>query len=228
MVESTARAGRPASGPRSSGSVHRHGARNSRSWTIGTRSLPQAAARTRVQIDPQTTRIGEPAENRWRTAAISSSSLTAPATIVAVLAVRPAAAHGGLLALARRSHGSERSPVHQARSTTDEFVKQLSQLTVPLLIMSCEHDPLNQPDWDTNFQKIVPGSRVHRFMHSAHEPQSEETEEFNRVLGGGIVQGIVGDDEAFALTLAIGIAVIYAGFLVAEGRRTNRTAAATL
>jgi pimeloyl-ACP methyl ester carboxylesterase len=75
-----------------------------------------------------------------------------------------------------------RSPVHQARSTTDEFVKQLSQLTVPLLIMSCEHDPLNQPDWDTNFQKIVPGSKVHRFMNSAHEPQSEETEEFNRVL----------------------------------------------
>jgi pimeloyl-ACP methyl ester carboxylesterase len=75
-----------------------------------------------------------------------------------------------------------RSPVHQARSTTDEFVKQLSQLTVPLLIMSCEHDPLNQPDWDTHFQKIVPGSKVYRFMHSAHEPQSEETEEFNRVL----------------------------------------------
>ena len=48
--------------------------------------------------------------------------------------------------------------------------------------MSCEHDPLNQKDWDVNFQKIVPGSKVHRFMHSAHEPQIEETEEFNRVL----------------------------------------------
>lgn len=34
---------------------------------------------------------------------------------------------------------------------------------------------------------------------------------------GGLVQGLVGDDEAFALTLAVGIAVIYAGFLVAEG-----------
>ena len=75
-----------------------------------------------------------------------------------------------------------RSPVHQARSTTEEFVKQLSRLAIPLLIMSCEHDPLNQSDWDVNFQKIVPGSRVHRFMHSAHEPQIEETEEFNRVL----------------------------------------------
>jgi len=75
-----------------------------------------------------------------------------------------------------------RSPVHQARSTTEEFVNHLSQLKIPLLIMSCEHDPLNQRDWDVNFQKIVPGSKVHRFMHSAHEPQIEETEEFNRVL----------------------------------------------
>lgn len=75
-----------------------------------------------------------------------------------------------------------RSPAHQVRSTTEEFVKQLSQLTIPLLIMSCEHDPLNQSDWDVNFQKIVPGSKVHRFMHSAHEPQIEETDEFNRVL----------------------------------------------
>jgi pimeloyl-ACP methyl ester carboxylesterase len=48
--------------------------------------------------------------------------------------------------------------------------------------MSCEHDPLNQREWDINFQKIVPGSRVHRFKHSAHEPQIEEGEEFNRVL----------------------------------------------
>jgi 2-hydroxymuconate-semialdehyde hydrolase len=75
-----------------------------------------------------------------------------------------------------------RSPAHQVRSTTEEFVKQLSQLDIPLLIMSCEHDPLNQRDWDVNFQKIVPGSKVYRFMHSAHEPQIEETNEFNRVL----------------------------------------------
>jgi 2-hydroxymuconate-semialdehyde hydrolase len=75
-----------------------------------------------------------------------------------------------------------RSPAHQARSTTEQFVNQLSQLTVPLLIMSCAHDPLNHNDWDVKFQQIVPGSKVHRFKHSAHEPQIEETEEFNRVL----------------------------------------------
>jgi hypothetical protein len=36
---------------------------------------------------------------------------------------------------------------------------------------------------------------------------------------GGLVQGIVGHDEAFTLSLAVGITVIYAGFLTAEGRR---------
>ena len=75
-----------------------------------------------------------------------------------------------------------RSPIHQVRSTTDDFVRALGTLTVPLLIMSCEHDPLNQPDWDVNFQKLVPGSLVHRFRHSAHEPQIEEADEFNRVV----------------------------------------------
>ena len=75
-----------------------------------------------------------------------------------------------------------RSPAHQVRSTTEEFVKQLARLTTPLLIMSCDHDPLNQSDWEVNFQKIVSGSRVYRFKRSAHEPQIEETEEFNRVL----------------------------------------------
>ena len=40
--------------------------------------------------------------------------------------------------------------------------------------------------------------------------------------GGGILQGAVGEDEAFTITLAAGIAVIYAGFLVAEGRRPAR------
>ncbi len=75
-----------------------------------------------------------------------------------------------------------RSPAHQARSTTEEFIKKLSQIQIPLLIMSCEHDPLNQRDWDVNFQKLIPGSKIHRFMHSAHEPQIEETNEFNRIL----------------------------------------------
>jgi pimeloyl-ACP methyl ester carboxylesterase len=75
-----------------------------------------------------------------------------------------------------------RSPAHQARSTTEEFVRKLARLTTPLLLMSCAHDPLNQKDWDGQFQKIVPGSKIHRFGHSAHEPQIEECEEFNRVL----------------------------------------------
>jgi hypothetical protein len=34
---------------------------------------------------------------------------------------------------------------------------------------------------------------------------------------GGLVQGVIGHDEAFALSLAIGISVIYAGFVVASG-----------
>jgi len=33
---------------------------------------------------------------------------------------------------------------------------------------------------------------------------------------GGLIQGIAGKDEAFVLSLAVGIAVIYAGFLVAS------------
>jgi hypothetical protein len=36
---------------------------------------------------------------------------------------------------------------------------------------------------------------------------------------GGLWQGLVGSDEAFAMTLAVGIAVIYAGFAVASGVR---------
>jgi pimeloyl-ACP methyl ester carboxylesterase len=75
-----------------------------------------------------------------------------------------------------------RSPVHQTRSTTDEFKNKLSRLSIPLLIASREHDSLNQKDWDVQFQKIVPGAKVHRFMNSSHEPQIEETDESNRVL----------------------------------------------
>jgi 2-hydroxymuconate-semialdehyde hydrolase len=82
-----------------------------------------------------------------------------------------------------------RSPAHQARSSTDEFVRKLSQVKIPLLIISCQHDPLNQRDWDVNFQKIVPDSRVHRFMNSAHEPQIEESAEFNRVLTEFLLAG---------------------------------------
>ncbi len=43
---------------------------------------------------------------------------------------------------------------------------------------------------------------------------------------GGLLQGVVGSDEAFALTLAIGIAVIYAGFAVASGARSASPAGA--
>jgi hypothetical protein len=44
---------------------------------------------------------------------------------------------------------------------------------------------------------------------------------------GGLVQGLVGHDEAFTLSLAIGITVIYVGFLVAEGRRVRTVNALT-
>ncbi len=40
---------------------------------------------------------------------------------------------------------------------------------------------------------------------------------------GGLVQGLVGHDEAFSLSLAVGIAVIYAGFVVSEGRSSRRS-----
>lgn len=35
---------------------------------------------------------------------------------------------------------------------------------------------------------------------------------------GGLVQGIVGHDEAFALSLAVGVSIIYMGFVLASGR----------
>jgi hypothetical protein len=36
---------------------------------------------------------------------------------------------------------------------------------------------------------------------------------------GGLVQGAVGHDEAFALSLAVGISIVYSGFVLASGRR---------
>jgi hypothetical protein len=47
---------------------------------------------------------------------------------------------------------------------------------------------------------------------------------------GGLVQGIVGHDEAFALSLAIGISVIYSGFLVStyEPRAVTVAPASTI
>ena len=75
-----------------------------------------------------------------------------------------------------------RGPGHQSRASVQEFVKKLSSLRIPILIISCEHDFLNQKDWDVRLQKIIHGSEIHRFKHSAHEPQIEEAEEFNRVV----------------------------------------------
>jgi hypothetical protein len=36
---------------------------------------------------------------------------------------------------------------------------------------------------------------------------------------GGLVQGAVGHDEAFALSLAVGISIVYSGFVLASGRQ---------
>jgi hypothetical protein len=41
---------------------------------------------------------------------------------------------------------------------------------------------------------------------------------------GGLIQGVAGKDEAFVITLASGILVIYAGFLVAAGAGARRDA----
>jgi hypothetical protein len=42
---------------------------------------------------------------------------------------------------------------------------------------------------------------------------------------GGLIQGIAGKDEAFVLSLAVGISVIYSGFLVAARASGARAAA---
>jgi hypothetical protein len=42
------------------------------------------------------------------------------------------------------------------------------------------------------------------------------------LASGGLVQGVVGHDEAFTLSLAAGISVIYAGFLVAGSAARSR------
>ena len=56
-----------------------------------------------------------------------------------------------------------RSPVHQTRATTEEFVKQLAQVKIPLLIMSCEHDPLISVTGTSTFKK---SSQARRFTDS--------------------------------------------------------------
>jgi hypothetical protein len=39
------------------------------------------------------------------------------------------------------------------------------------------------------------------------------------LASGGLLQGVVGQDESFVISLAVGISVIYAGFVVASGGR---------
>jgi hypothetical protein len=45
---------------------------------------------------------------------------------------------------------------------------------------------------------------------------------------GGLIQGFAGKDEAFVITLATGIVVIYIGFLVASGAGARRAAPASV
>ncbi len=67
----------------------------------------------------------------------------------------------------------------------------------------------------------------YRYARARDEPRSARLAAANGLIAlgtlvlssGGLVQGAIGHDEAFTLSLAVGITVIYAGFLVAEGRR---------
>lgn len=75
-----------------------------------------------------------------------------------------------------------RRPGYERGTSTDAFLERLRRVDVPLLIMACDHDSLNQSDWDEKLKDIVPGAQAHRFHQSAHEPQIEEPETFNRIL----------------------------------------------
>ncbi len=69
-----------------------------------------------------------------------------------------------------------------------------------------------------------------RYSRARTEPGNAQLAAANAVIAvgtlllsaGGLVQGIVGEDEAFVLSLALGITVIYAGFLIAESRKRAR------
>jgi hypothetical protein len=69
-----------------------------------------------------------------------------------------------------------------------------------------------------------------RFARARSEPGNARRAAANVLIAlgtlvlssGGLIQGIAGKDEAFVLSLAIGIAVVYAGFLVASGARSSR------
>ena len=75
-----------------------------------------------------------------------------------------------------------RRPGYERGNTTERFVQQLAKVTIPLLIISCAHDQLNAPDWDSRLQNMVQGSQCYRFENSAHEPQIEEAALFQNVL----------------------------------------------
>jgi hypothetical protein len=78
-----------------------------------------------------------------------------------------------------------------------------------------------------------------RFARRREEPMAARLMASNVLIAtgtlvlssGGLLQGAVGKDQAFSLSLALGIVVIYAGFAVASGRlpaRSARTRRATV
>jgi hypothetical protein len=76
-----------------------------------------------------------------------------------------------------------------------------------------------------------------RFAHARHQPGNGRRAAANVLIAlgtlvlssGGLIQGFAGKDEAFVISLASGIVVIYIGFLVASGAgaRRERPAVAT-
>ena len=75
---------------------------------------------------------------------------------------------------------------------------------------------------------------VIRFVRARQRPGSARMAVANALIAagtlvlsaGGVLQGVVGHDEAFALSLAVGITVIYAGFLVTARRPSGAVSGA--
>jgi hypothetical protein len=75
---------------------------------------------------------------------------------------------------------------------------------------------------------------VVRFLRARDQPGHARMAGANALIAagtlvlsaGGLVEGVVGHDEAFVLSLATGISVIYAGFLVAARRASSGAASA--
>ena len=78
---------------------------------------------------------------------------------------------------------------------------------------------------------IIAGALVSawRFLRNPSMPDSGRLAGANGLIAlgtlvlssGGLVQGAVGHDEAFALSLAVGISIVYGGFVLASGRRKS-------